>query len=237
MLPSFTAFSQFIRLFGFFLAILSPAVGVETEAPAKTPGKGIQVRLLADQAPAELGKVFLAFGEEAKSTLISLPTNQLSEPLIAPARLMVLKMAAKEIPLCNIVLPEQGNAFAVVLVAAKPAGYAPIVVRTDDPAFKAGDVIFINRSEKTVLGKLGTTPLILKPGQSTKNRPSGAVDGKFYDVAFATREEKGDKLISSSRWPIDNQLRSYVFFFTNGQGKTSFRAVDEYLTPPAVGKP
>ncbi len=229
--------SHSLRLLGLFLAILSPATAQEKEPdPAKKPEKGIQVRLLAEQAPAQLGKVFLAFGE-AKSAPIALPTNQLSEPRIAPARAMVLKTEDKEVPLCNIALPELGNAFAVVLVTAKPAGYTPIVVRTDDPAFKAGDVFFINRSDKTVLGKLGTTPLILKPGQSTKNRPSGAVDGKFYDIAFATRDDKGDKLISTSRWPIDNLLRSYVFFFTNGQGKTSFRAVDEYLTPPAAAKP
>lgn len=235
MLPSPSAFAISCRFLGFFLVILSPVLGQEN-TPAKAPGKGIQVRLLAEQAPAALGKVYLVSGE-AKSASITLPTNQLSEPLTATSRVMALKMENKDAGLCNITLPELGNSFAVVLVTAKPAGYSPIVVRTDDPAFKAGDVIFINRSDKTVLGKLGTTPLILKPGQSTKNRPSGAVDGKFYDIAFATREEKGDKLISSSRWPIDNQLRSYVFFFTNGQGKTSFRAVDEYLTPPTAGKP
>lgn len=150
---------------------------------------------------------------------------------------MFLKTTNKEISLCSITLPETGKAFAVILVAAKPAGYKPIVVRTDDPTFEAGDVFFINRSDKIVLGKLGTTLLALKPNTSAKSRPAGAKENAYYDITFATRDATGDKLISSSRWPIDKLLRSYVIFFTSANGKTTFRAVDEYMTPPAETKP
>jgi hypothetical protein len=215
------------------LALLSPVIAQEKPTSPAESGK-LQVRLLAEFAPENLGKVFLLTGE-IKSNAIDLPVNFLSQPAAVSARTMVLKTVDKEIPLCSITLPEQGSAFAVILVTAKPAGYKPIVVRTDDPAFKAGDVFFINRSDKIVLGKLGTSPLILKPGETAKSRPTGAIDNTYYDIAFATREEAGDKLLSSSRWPIDNQLRSYLFFFTNAQGRTTFRAVDEYLTP--AGKP
>ena len=214
-----------------FLTQLSPLTAQEKESPAKSDS-GVQVRLLAEEAPSTLGKVFFAFGE-AKSKGFSLPTQQLSESIPAPSRVMILKTIDKEIPLCTINLPDAGQAFAVVLVSAKTSGYTPIIVRTDDPAFKAGDVFFINRSEKIVLGKLGTNPLVLKPGETEKTRPSGAVDNTYYDIAFATREKAGDKLISSSRWPVDDQLRSYVFFFTTAEGGTSFRAVDEFITPGA----
>jgi hypothetical protein len=221
----------FRYLFVFLLAAL-PAAAQDKE-PAEKSENGLRVEFLAEQFPESLGKVFLLF-EKTKSDPFDLPTNRLSDPVPVPARVMVLKTVDKELPLCTITLPDSGKAFGVVLVTAKPAGFTPIIVRTDDPGFKAGDVLFINRSEKTVLGKLGGTPLVLKPGESKKDRPTNPVENTYYDIAFATREETGDKLISSSRWPIDNQLRSYLFFFTNAQGKTTFRAVDEYLTPAAA---
>ncbi|MEO0018384.1 MAG: hypothetical protein RLZZ522_1667 [Verrucomicrobiota bacterium] len=218
------------RIFGIFLVLLFP-ICAETPKP-----EGIQIRMLAEAAPESLGKVFLLLGDTRTEGFV-LPTNGLSKPVTVTQRVMVLKTLDKEVPLCTISLPEVGKSFAVILVTAKPAGYTPIIVRTDDPSFKAGDVFFINRSQKTILGKLGTAPLVLKPGESAKSRPEGAVDNTYYDIAFASREADGDKLLSSSRWPIDNHLRSYLFFFTNAQGRTAFRAVDEYLPPGGEGKP
>lgn len=223
------------RIFFLFLALLPP-LAAQDEKPVKKSEGGIQVRFLAEEAPEQLGQVAVFSGKE-KSEGITLPTNQLSPPVNVSGRALVLKTLIKEVPLCPITLPENGSAFAVILVVAKPAGFKPIVVRTDDPNFKAGDVFFINRSEKTILGKLGTTPIALKPGESAKHRPSGAVDNTYYDIAFATRDEAGDKVISSTRWPIDENLRSYLFFFTNAEGRTTFRAVDEYMTPAVAGKP
>lgn len=217
-----------LRHFALILILSVPAFAQEP-APEKKGKGNVQVKLLAEEFPENLGKVYLLFGE-TRSEIFELPVNRLSNPVMASARTMVLKLANKDIALCPITLPEEGKSFAIVLVTAKPAGFKPIVVRTDDPAFKPGDVFFINRSEKTILGKLGTTPLILKTGETAKSRPTGAVENTYFDIAFATRDETGDKVISSSRWPIDNDLRSYLFFFTNAQGRTTFRAVDEYLT-------
>lgn len=191
----------------------------------------LQVQLLAEQFPEKLGQVYLLFGDK-KSQPFDLPTNRLSDPVPAEGRTMILKLAEKDVPLCTLTLPDEGKSFAIVLVTAKPSGFKPIVVRTDDSSFRSGDVFFINRSEKTILGKLGTAPLVLKPGENTKSRPNGAVDNTYYDVTFVTREGTTDKLISSTRWPVDNGLRSYLFFFTNAEGRTTFRAVDEYLKPP-----
>jgi hypothetical protein len=226
---------MFLRFLSLVLAFSLPAIA-QDNTDAKSKSGKLQVRLLAETAPDALGEVFL-LQKDTKSASFPLPTRNLSDPVEVATRVMVLKTLDKEIPLCTITLPETGNSFAVILVTAKPTGYQPIVVRTDDPAFKAGDVVFINRSEKTVLGKLGTTTLSIKPGEISKSRPTGAVDNTYYDIAFATRDEKGDKILSSSRWPIDNALRSYLFFFTNAKGRTAFRAVDEFLPPAGAGKP
>jgi hypothetical protein len=222
---------MFARLLIILAALLAPA-SAQTESP---PGKArdIQVKLLAEQFPEKLGKVYLQF-EETRSEPFALPVNRLSDPVTAEGRAMVLKLEDKDLALCKIALPETGKSFAVVLVTAKPAGFKPIVVRTDDPTFRAGDVLFINRSEKTILGKLGRTPLVLKAGQTAKSRPTGAVENTYYDISFATREGNEDKLISSSRWPVEQDLRSYLFFFTSSKGRTTFRAVDEYLPSRAA---
>jgi hypothetical protein len=215
-------------------AFLTTALA-QTEEPAKKDNKGsrgIQVRMLAEHAPQDLGKVLMQFPGDVQSESVDLPTNQLSTPISCPGRQMALRTEKGGVTLCSFTLPEVGNSFAIVLVTAKPSGYSPIIVRTDDPTFKAGDVFFINRSEKTVLGKLGGTALILKPGASTKNRPSQPIDNTYYDIAFAIRDETGDRLISSTRWPIDKHIRSYLFFFDDSRGKTTFRAVDEFMTPP-----
>lgn len=224
-----------LRLLALSLALACSAPAQPAKESAK-PEKGLSVRILAEVAPESIGKVYLQAGE-TQSVQFELTTSQLGAPVAVPARTLVLKTVEKNLALCPIQLPETGQSFAIVLVTAKPAGYSPLVVRTDDPAFKAGDVVFINRTEKTILGKLGDTPLVLPSGQMKKERPSSPKENAYYDIAFATRGENGDKLISSTRWPIDNQLRSYVFFFADATGKITYRAVDEYMTPPVSAKP
>jgi len=40
------------------------------------------------------------------------------------------------------------------------------------------------------------------------------------------------RLISSTRWPVDGELRSYIFFFVNPETRRiDYRAVDEYIAP------
>lgn len=214
------------RFFGLGLLLLQPLTAQTTQKE-----EGPQVRFLAERVPDTLGEVVIQNGEH-KSAAFKLPVNQLSPPITATARSFALKSVDKGQALCPITLPEAGKSFAVILVLAPPAAYAPIVVRTDDPEFKAGDVFFINRSTQTVLAKLGDTKLALKAGESKKSQPTNPVNNTYYDIAFATQEGEKTKMISTTRWPIDNLLRSYVFFFTTAEGTTSFRAVDEYMTPP-----
>ncbi len=219
------------RLAGLLLALTTMLAAQEPAAPAKPKEeRGVQVRVLAEQAPDSIGKVCFTFGE-AKSDTFTLPVNGLSAPIPVPARAMALKMADKDVSLCNLTLPEAGKSFAIILVVAKPSGYSPIIVRTDDPAFKAGDVLFINRSDKTILGKLGDTAMAVKPGTTQQSRPTGAKENTYYDIALGTRDSTGDKVLSTTRWPVDNTLRSYLFFFTTVDGRTTYRAVDEFVPP------
>ncbi len=210
-----------------FVALILPLSAQKTKLAGKAESR-VTLRLLADAVPEGQGKVLLQ-AENSKSDPLDLSTSALSAPVVMSARSMVLKAADNDTPLCTIALPAEGKSFAVLLAPEKPAGYVPFFVRLDDDSFKPGDVFFINRSPKTVVLKLGGNELVLEAGKSVKSRPTNPVDNNYYDIIISERDAAGDKIITSSRWPVDDKLRSYVFFSTNARGRTTYRAVDEYL--------
>lgn len=210
-----------------FVALISPLSAQKTKPAGKAESR-VTLRLLADAVPEGQAKVLLQT-KTSKSDPLDLPTSALSAPVEMSARSMVLKAADSDTPLCNIAVPAEGKSFAVLLASEKPAGYVPFFVRLDDDSFKPGDLFFINRAAKTVVLKLGGNELVLEPGKSVKSRPTDPVDKNYYNVVISERDAAGDKIITSSRWPVDDKLRSYVFFSTNDRGRTTYRAVDEYL--------
>lgn len=216
-----------LRLPLLLIAALTLPLSAQKTKPSGKAESGITVRLLADEVSGGHGKVLLQTNAN-KSTPLDLPTAVLSEPIAVSSRTMELKAAGTDAPLCAITLPDQGKSFAVLLAPEKPTGYIPFVVRLDDNSFKPGDLFFINRSAKTVVLKLGGSELILEAGKTVKSHPTDPVDNAYF-VTISERDASGDKLITSSRWPVDEHLRSYVFFSTNAKGKTTYRAVDEYL--------
>jgi hypothetical protein len=211
-------------------ALLFSALASAQEGPK---GGDLKVRFLAERTPKDLGQVLMAT-EKEKSPAFDLPINNLSEPQPAPARVFALKPATgKDVALTNITLPESGKSFIVLLVPAA-TGYKSVVIAAEDPAFKPGDVYFYNHGDKPVLGYVGTATFVLAPGKGQTLTPKGAKEGKFYDVGFGVREKEGDRALSTTRWPVDDKIRSYVFFFVNPTTKRlDFRAVDEFVEPEA----
>jgi hypothetical protein len=136
----------------------------------------------------------------------------------------------KNVSLSTITLPEEGVSFIVLLIPSPKGGYSPVVMNAADPSFKPGDIYFHNNADKTVLGFVGTEKFMLPPARGTILRPKGAREEKFYDVGIGVREEQGDRVLSTTRWPEDKESRCYVFFYNNPKNKrVSFRAVDEYV--------
>lgn len=200
-------------------------------AQEKEDRKGPFIRFLAERVPTELGEVVMSF-EKERSTPFTLPSNHLSEPLVPPARTFQLRAVNPDLPLCPVTLPEQGKNFIAILIPNPKGGYQTIVIPADSPDFKAGDVYFYNHASKTVLGYVGTAKFILQPGKGQTLRPSGARKENFYDVGFGVREKEGDRALSSTRWPVDDKVRSYVFFFENPKTRRlDYRAVDEFINP------
>lgn len=202
---------------------------------AQEPGRsGVKVRFLAERMPANLGQVDLLAGK-VRTPGFELLVNRLSEPQSPPARAFSVCQVGKETPLAAVTLPESGKAFIVILIPAA-TGYKSVVIPSDDPSFKPGDVYFYNHSDKPVLGYVGTAQFILQPGMGQTLRPTGAKPENYYDVGFGVREKEGDRALSTTRWPVDPQQRSYVFFFINPKTKRlDFRAVDEFVPPEKPG--
>ncbi len=210
-----------------------PAPPASTPTPA-APAKvtGLQVRMLAEFAPSDLGQLKLVGGKDESSPLFDLPTNHLSSPIAAPARDFLLFSPKANRPLARVVLPENGTQFIVLFITAKEGGYTPIVIDAGTANFRVGDIYFINHTPQTVLGYVGTATFVLDSQAGKILRPSGARDGKFYDVGFGVREKDGDRPLSTTRWPVDQNSRSYVFFYVNPKTKrVDFRAVDEFIPP------
>jgi hypothetical protein len=189
----------------------------------------VEVRFLAESAPSDLGRVALVI-EKTRTEPFDLPVNNLSTPQKPKARIFSLWAMEKNVSLATITLPEEGKSFIVLLLTSPKGGYAPVVMRSDNSAFKPGDIYFYNNADKPVFGFVGTEKFNLAPSNGTVLRPKGARAEKFYDVGLGVREPEGNRLLCATRWPEDNQARFYVFFFVNPATKRiAYRAVDEFV--------
>jgi len=67
----------------------------------------------------------------------------------------------------------------------------------------------------------------MEAGESAKSRPTEPVNDRYYQVIMSVRDETGDKAIASTRWPLENNKRSFIIFLTGSNEKISYRAVEE----------
>jgi len=210
-----------------FLILSSLVLSV---APASANEKS-NVRFLAASLPDGLGEVTWLAGK-TEGEPIGLSTEQLSAPVMLPERAFILQTGADKRPLATITLPAEGESF-VVLPAGEPAGtLKPFVLPTTDPAFGGGDVFLFNSSDGKLFGKLGSSDFELAPLEGKAVRPGGDLSAGSYPVEFNVREEAGDRVLRTLRWPVQTRSRSYCFFVKNpAKDRIEFRTVDEFVEP------
>ena len=216
----------------FLTSVALVAIALSSSVFAQKPkGEGASVRFLAERIPGNIDTVQMKAGELA-SEGFKLPHNHLSPAIKSPGRAFVIQAAGGEAPLAKVTQPEEGESFIILLIPGAEGGYNPVVISAGDPEFRPGDVYFYNHADKTVLGYVGKSKFTLNPGLGKSLRPTGARDGLYFDVGFGVREKEGDRPLSTTRWPIEKNMRSYVFFFINPKtGRLDFRAVDEFVAP------
>ncbi|MEX1113996.1 MAG: hypothetical protein WEB53_02025 [Akkermansiaceae bacterium] len=195
-------------------------------ALARKSETSITLRLMACEVTKEQPKVFLET-KDSKSDAFDLPSSALTASMEVSGRAVELKAADGNALLSSIALPDQGASFAVLLVPQEPSGFLPIVVRLDDESFKPGEYCFINGSDKTVVVKLGGTEVVVDAGNAVKAHPTEPVHNHHYNVTMSARSDSGDKLFASTRWPLNNAVRSYIMLLSKPGGKINYRSVDE----------
>lgn len=217
------------------LLILTAGSAVPVAAQERATETNPHVRFLAERAPGNIGEVVLAAGE-VRTEPFGLTLNNLTPVQPAPARTFTVRAVEKNVDLARIQLPDQGKSFIVLLIPAE-AGYKPVILSASDPAFRPGDVYLYNHADKPVIGYVGSARFLLAPQKGQTLRPAGAKQNAYYDVGFGVREQEGDRALSTTRWPVDDKIRSYVFFFVNPRTqRIDFRAVDEFVAPEPAGE-
>jgi hypothetical protein len=197
---------------------------------ADAAGKA-HLRFLLESVPDGLAEVTWVAGEKHGDGF-KLPVNQLSDPVTVPERLIGLQSLPDKRPLARITLPEVGDSFVVLLVPETAGLLKPVVIPANDPSFRTGDVFLYNHTDRTILGHLGTTEFELSPGQGKPVRPVTEPPGVNYDVGFSVREDAGDRVLRTMRWPVQTRFRSYGFFARNpARNRIEFRSVDEFVIP------
>lgn len=206
-----------------------------TSLATAKPEKPIEVRYAAMALPPGHDKLVMVT-EEIRSEAFEPPVNFLSEPLVVPARSFQIQKEDDTKSLAQVALPEQGNSFVVLLVPGEKILFEAVVIPARDGKFRPGHFYVHNVSSKSVIGQVGTTRFALPPRKGSVVRPEGAREERFYDVLLGVRENESNRVISSSRWPLSRQTRTYVFFYDNSKrGDVDFRAIDEFVPPEEPG--
>ncbi|MBT8044112.1 MAG: hypothetical protein KJO79_04100 [Verrucomicrobiae bacterium] len=213
-------------------AFLSIIFLVPISAFAQKAEQGnVEVRLLAERIPKNLGKVVLA-NKETRSDPFDLPMNNLSAPQKPPGRVFSVWAMDRNESIAAVRLPEDGNSFVVLLLVDHQKGYRPVVMPMNRANFKGGDIYFYNNTNKTVLGVVGKAKFSLRPGRDTVVTPRGFGNKRYYHVMLGVKQAGGNKVIKSMKWPSSKMTRNYVFFYNDPVRKrVSYRAVDEFILP------
>jgi len=213
------------------LAALSPLSAQEASdaGTGKSDSKKIELRLLAVDLLAGAAEVVILSGE-GQSKPIALPSANLSDPVPITNRKVTLALPASDgqergRTVAQVQLPQAGHRFLLLMVPVKDT-YHCLVVRLDDPNFKAGHVCFFNLSKVSIAGELGKRKFRVDPGKLTFAAPPPQRDLPYYQVRFFYKIGDMARPISDTRWPYDKRNRSYIIFFAKGQ-RITYRAIDE----------
>ena len=190
---------------------------------------GLEVRFLAESKLENVKEVVMVAKEKVGEPFV-VPTKFLSEAQEPPGRQFQLRTVAGDRKLATVTLPKAGKSFVILLVKKREDSFRSLVVRTDDPSFRPGDNYIHNSSKNPIVGYVGSSKFRLPPGKGRVIRPSGPTPKGFHEVGFGVVEKDGPRPLSMTRWPVDEKIRSYVFFYQNARtGRVDYRAVDEFV--------
>jgi hypothetical protein len=71
----------------------------------------------------------------------------------------------------------------------------------------------LNNSGETITGVVGGVELEASNGQSVIIHPKADGSKNSYSVSLKVHEDSGDRVLSNTIWPVEPEMRSYVFFY------------------------
>ena len=213
-----------------FPAILFLTFLLPLSIGAQEKKSGATVRFLSGIATASMSDAILRT-PDWEGEVFRIPFNQLSQPQEVKFRALRLFQndAGPEAPaVCDVVLPEKGSDFIVILVPGKEQPRA-VILNGKTPDFRPGDVFIHNASDNAIALALGSNRAALKPGQGSAFRPGAPLGAKTYEVAFLYDDEGVSKRLALTQWPLNDRLRGYVFFLPGKNNRPIYRAVQEFI--------
>ena len=245
------SFSRFLRaglvasnlLVGLFVP--EPLAAQAADRSTNAPAQSIQVRLTAFQLPESGIRFALRERNEEgeilwRSSEFDIPTNAFGRPVGVESRNFELGAVGKDgseqeggafRPLLRVDLPDNGDAFLILLV---PAGTGeklePRIVRADDPDFAAGEMQFFNLGESPVGWDMAGERGLLPPGERRRVRTPEPVEGRrSFPVGFFQRGDNGElRPFSETRWVPAPGVRTFVFFAQDPETRRfRYRMIEE----------
>ncbi len=214
----------------FSLAILSALLLFTPALHAQKKERDISLRFLSGVARATMKGAQLQT-PEWQGEIFLIPYNQLSLPQPVKARALRLFQtgeAPEPSPVCDVILPEQGDDFIVILVSGEK-GTRAVILNGKAPDFRPGDVFIHNASENAIALALGSTKAALNPGQGKAFRPGAPSGATSYEVAFLYEKDGTARRLALTQWPLSDVLRGYVFFLPGKYNRPIYRAVQEIV--------
>lgn len=179
-----------------------------------------------------LNGVVLAAGDE-RTDSFNIPDNGFSLPIAPPTADcgFVLGIADGDgvRRLADVRLPEDGRRFLVLMLPAGNGSVRPMVIRADDPGFRAGHVMILNLAPQPLAADLGGQRLEFAPGSRTVFRPRREGNLANYQVRFYHMQDGAPSVFAATLWPYFEGKRAYVFLHMDPRrGAPTFRAIDEF---------
>jgi hypothetical protein len=168
---------------------------------------------------------------------VSIGARGLSEPFRAPARLFSFAVPDKRQAigyraLGNVMLPEKGDDFILLLEPVKDAFRAHVIL-SKESRFDADALLFFNASDVVIGASLGGSKVTIPPRKSVFGKPPAQGEKPFYQVTFYYQEEGNVRPFYDTRWPHRKDSRCYIFFYRSENGRLTYQSVDERIMPDA----
>ncbi|MCX8495790.1 MAG: hypothetical protein ORN51_06360 [Akkermansiaceae bacterium] len=216
-----------------FILVAACYAGSLTAAP-ETQTAGVRALLLVPGGPVV--KLHPLSGNVAGEA-VQIGARGLSDPFKPSTREFVLavpdaKQESGYRAVANVVLPEQGKNFIILL---EPAGetYKCHVVNGGESRFGADSVLFFNASESNLGASLGPSKVLIKPRVAVFAKAPPQGEKPYYQVTFFEPDKGKARPFADTRWPHRDKGRCYIFFYRSQNGRMTYQAVDEELAPVA----